>query len=125
MDFTLTHVFEELKKREPIFHHPEFGMTRLDLENMTDESFYEIGALGRRYEREEVINTTMERFQNNYFKNDIWQAKDFHCLAIASNNYLFTYTLIQDAQRITRRATIWRYVEGYWKIVYHQGTIIQ
>jgi hypothetical protein len=28
--------FEELRRREPIFHHPEFGTTRRDYENMMD-----------------------------------------------------------------------------------------
>ncbi|HEX4029604.1 MAG TPA: hypothetical protein VHX20_04530 [Terracidiphilus sp.] len=38
--------------------------------------------------------------------------------------YLLTYTLLQDATRLTRRATIWQRTAG-WKIVYHQGTIVQ
>ena len=34
-------VLEELKKREPIFHHPEFGATRADFENMTVDDLIE------------------------------------------------------------------------------------
>ena len=45
----LVAVLEELKLREPIFHHPEFGTTRRDYENMTDLQFWEVGASGRRY----------------------------------------------------------------------------
>jgi len=37
---------------------------------------------------------------------------------------LLTYTLAQGA-RITRRATIWRRCGSDWKIVYHQGTIVE
>src|SRR5665213_635146 len=47
-------VLEELKLREPIFHHPEFGTTRQDYEAMTDPQFWEVGASGRRYSREFV-----------------------------------------------------------------------
>jgi hypothetical protein len=32
---------------------------------------------------------------------------------------------LAEGERITRRATIWRrHVDG-WKIVYHQGTIVE
>ena len=45
-------------------------------------------------------------------------------MEIANNNYLFTYTLLQEqGKRISRRATIWRYVNGQRKVVYHQGTL--
>jgi hypothetical protein len=38
---------------------------------------------------------------------------------------LLTYTLLQNKQRLTRRATIWQRTAEGWKIVYHQGTIVQ
>lgn len=55
---------------------------------------------------------------------DIWETKDFELTKMASDNYLLTYVLIQDKTRHTRRSTIWRKVNGQWKILYHQGTII-
>lgn len=45
-------VLNELIEREPIFHHPKFGRTQQDFENMTDANFWEVGASGRRYSRE-------------------------------------------------------------------------
>ena len=115
-------VLKELMRREPIFHHPEFGTTRLDFEKMTEVTFWEVGASGRRYSREYILDVLEERFRNP--AEDIWETKDFHCLEIARDNYLITYTLIQGA-RITRRATIWRRSEFGWKIVYHQGTVVE
>ncbi len=56
-------------------------------------------------------------------KLQYWETKDFHCLEISPENYLLTYTLIQDNIRITRRSTIWRRSSAGWKILYHQGTI--
>ena len=38
--------------------------------------------------------------------------------------FSLTYTLIQGA-RVTRRATIWRRTAEGWKIVYHQGTVVE
>lgn len=119
----IIHILEDLKKREPIFHHPELGTTQQDLENMIDERFWEVGASGTYYSRDHVIKTLVQRYQNPNYK-DIWETKDFHCLEIAPNNFLLTYTLFQGT-RVTKRATIWRRTSDGWKIVYHQGTLIQ
>ena len=114
-------VLEELKRREPIFHRPELGTTRADFENMTDPSFWEVGASGRRYSREFILDTLEDRVLKGY--EDIWETLDFHCLEVASENYLVTYTLLQGA-RVTRRATLWRRTSSGWKILYHQGTVV-
>lgn len=120
-DPNLLQILEELIKREPIFHRPEYGITRSDFENMTEPSFWEVGASGKKYSREYVLDTLEKRFKEGY--EDDWETKDFHCLEISANNYLITYTLIQKS-RITRRATIWRRYGAQWKIVYHQGTMV-
>ena len=115
-------IIEELKRREPIFHRPEFGTTRADFEDMMDVAFCEVGASGRRYTREYVLDELEKRQANP--AEDPWQTRDFHCLEIAIDNYLLTYTLIQGA-RVTRRSTVWRRTPGGWKIVFHQGTIVE
>lgn len=120
---TLIAVMEELIEREPIFHRLEFGTSRSDLENMTDDEFWEVGASGQIYNREYVIETLLERYKNPSV--DIWETKDFHCIEVAPDNYLLTYTLIQNNERVTRRATLWQKCNDSWKIIYHQGTIVQ
>jgi hypothetical protein len=114
-------VLEELKRREPIFHRPELGTTRDDYENMTDPTFWEVGASGRRYSREFILDTLENRALQGY--EDIWETLDFHCLEVAPDTYLVTYTLLQGA-RVTRRATLWRRMSSGWKILYHQGTVV-
>ena len=115
-------VLKELTQREPIFHRPEFGTTRADFESMTEPEFWEVGASGRRYSREYVLDELEKR--NAEQAEDAWQTRDFHCLEIAADNYLLTYTLIQGT-RVTRRSTIWRRTARGWKILYHQGTIVE
>jgi hypothetical protein len=39
--------------------------------------------------------------------------------------YPLTYTLLQQSERKTRRSTIWQRTPDGWKIVFHQGTIVQ
>ena len=109
-------VLEELRRREPIFHRPELGS---DFAAMTDLEFWEVGASGRRYSREFILETLEERLRRG--ETGIWEAQDFHCQEIAADNYLVTYTLLHDA-RVTRRATLWRRSMSGWKILYHQGT---
>lgn len=115
-------VLEELRRREPVFHRPEYARTRAEVEAMTVEEFWEIGASGRRYSREFVLETLAARFENAV--EDEWQTRDFHCRELARDLYLLTYTLLQG-ERLTRRATIWQRQASGWKILFHQGTIVQ
>lgn len=123
MDTTLTRVLTELESREPIFHRPEFGTTRADFERMTVEDFWEVGASGRRYSREVVLDELEKRFSAP--REDVWEAKGFCCQRLAEDVFLLTYTLIQDRVRVTRRATIWQRTAVGWKIVNHQGTVVE
>ena len=115
-------VLEELKLREPIFHHPEFGTTRKDYEAMTHPDFWEVGASGRRYSREFVLDTLETRAPDP--EESKWLTREFQCREIAADNYLITYILHQG-KRITRRATLWRKTAAGWKALYHQGTIVE
>ncbi|NDJ26164.1 DUF4440 domain-containing protein [Nostoc sp. B(2019)] len=121
-DPTEHHVFNELRQREPIFHRPELGTTRADFEQMTEKTFWEVGASGRRYSRQYVLDELEKRYACP--APDAWEIRDFHCQEIAADNYLVTYTLIQGT-RITQRSTIWRRTPQGWKIVYHQGTVVE
>ena len=116
-------VLDELIRREPIFHRPELGTTRADFESMTVSDFWEVGASGRRYRRELVLAELEKRYAGPY--SDEWEAIGFHCRKLADDVYLLIYTLIQDKRRKTRRSTIWQRTPEGWKIVYHQGTIVQ
>ena len=122
-DPKLASVLAELEQREPIFHRPEFGTSRRDFEAMTDANFWEVGASGRRYSREYVIDALVERYSVPH--DDVWETSGFHCIELAPHTYLLTYTLVQDRVRVTRRATIWRKVQDGWTILYHQGTVVE
>jgi hypothetical protein len=122
-DPELTDILAELVSREPIFHRPELGATRTDFENMTAADFWEVGASGRRYGRAYVLDQLEKRHAVPHV--DMWETTDFHCRRLADDVYLLTYTLLQNNERRTRRSTLWqRTLEG-WKIVFHQGTIVQ
>jgi hypothetical protein len=122
----LAQVLAELSSREPIFHRPEHGAvtgaTREDFARMISEDFWEVGASGRRYSRDFVLDELEKRFALQH--EDVWETKDFVCRRLAEDVYLLTYTLVQDRMRVTRRATIWRRTAEGWKVEYHQGTVV-
>jgi hypothetical protein len=96
-------VLHELMQREPLFHRPEFGTTRKDFEKMTAPTLWEVGASGRRYSRQYVLDTLEKKYENPTER--VWEIRGFHCLEIATDNFLATYTLVQG-ERVTRRSTI-------------------
>jgi hypothetical protein len=90
---------------------------------MMAEEFCEVGASGRCYSRQYVLDALEERHSAPH--EDIWETSDFGCTKPGHDTFLVTYTLLQDKQRLTRRSTIWRKTAHGWKIVFHQGTIVQ
>jgi hypothetical protein len=119
----LADVLAELSRLEPIFHWPPKDMSRAALEKMTVDDFWETGASGRRFAREFVFNVLEERKTKP--EPDVWETSEFYCRKLADDVYLLTYTLLQGRTRLTRRATIWQRATDGWKIVYHQGTVVQ
>lgn len=122
-DPALNDVLHELIDREPIFHRPEHGTTRVDFEDMMAEDFWEVGASGLRYSREFVLEE-LDRRREYPLRHDRWVTSDFYCRELGPGIYLLTYTLLQG-ERKTRRATIWQRAGSGWKIVFHQGTICE
>ena len=56
IDPELLPVFEELRRREPIFHTLEFGATLAEFERAMAPSYWEVGASGQRYSREFILH---------------------------------------------------------------------
>jgi hypothetical protein len=129
----LASVLHELMEREPIFHRPEHGATqgkgRADFERMTAPDFWETGASGRRYSRAFVFDELDRRYSGTGRREDPWETRDFWCRKLGAEFFLLTYTLIQKPEqgppRTTRRMTIWERTGDGWRIVYHQGTIVE
>jgi hypothetical protein len=121
-DPSLDTVLSELIRREPIFHRPEFGTTRADFDRLMAPDYWEIGASGRRYQRDWILEELDRRYSGPY--EDVWETTDFEGRRLSADVYLLTYTLLQDNSRLTRRATIWQQTTDGWQILYHQGTVV-
>jgi hypothetical protein len=118
---SMRELLNELRAREPIFHRREFGTSRDELLAMTDEDFWEIGASGKVYTRQFVIENLLERYKLP--EPHDWPCEDFSIREIAENVYQLSYILIEPDRR-TRRTTLWKRTSDGWKIVFHQGTVM-
>lgn len=123
IDPELLPILEELRRREPIFHNPVFGMTTAEFERSTAPDYWEVGASGRRYSREFILTELTKSVPYIDAAMAGWQTTDFGLRRLGPDTYLLTYTLDQAGRR-TRRSTIWQSSETGWRILYHQGTII-
>lgn len=112
----------ELVAREPIFHQPELGTTREAYLAQTAEDFWEVGASGRVYGRGGVVEGLVRR--GKVPGDEHWKLSDAQCRQLGPDTYALTYQLDQGG-RLTRRVTLWRRDPDGWKILYHQGTLIQ
>ncbi|MGH9608423.1 MAG: DUF4440 domain-containing protein [Bryobacteraceae bacterium] len=53
-------VFDDLIRREPIFHTKDFGTSMEDFERATAPDYWEVGASGRRYSRSFILRSLEE-----------------------------------------------------------------
>ena len=91
-------LLQELRQREPAFHQAELCATLAQLERCTDPHFWEVGASGTGYSRETVIAIVEERFR--------------------------TQAEVDTSEWMSRRMSVWGRVEGEWRILYHEGTLV-
>lgn len=119
----LDRVLAELRPMEPIFHTRAFGLTAAERERRIAPDYWEVGASGRRYNRDFIMKTLAETPPMDADQAG-WKSWDFGLRQLGpAPMYLLTYTLDQ-AGRITRRATVWHNAGESWRILYHQGTVV-
>jgi hypothetical protein len=120
-DSDLLPILYELLPLEPIFHTREFGLTGPDFETRMAPDYWEVGASGRRYSREFILEFLAKNPPVDAALVG-WKCSDHSVRQLGADTYLFSYTLLQG-ERLTRRSTIWRKSNECWRILYHQGTI--
>ena len=120
----LANAEQELRDREPIFHQESLCSRKEDLEKYTHSDFWEVGASGKVYSRDFVIDTVEKRFREGSEEDTSkWVVSDFVCRQLGESIYMVTYQLNQNG-RLSRRMTLWKYEGNVWKVFYHQGTLI-
>lgn len=83
-DFDLETILGEIRQREPIIHRRDFATSGDDLEAMTAEDFFEIGASGRIYRRGFVIANLLERYKQP--ERHDWPCRNFSVRRLAETS---------------------------------------
>jgi hypothetical protein len=125
-DPALAPILDELRPLEPIFHTPDFGLEPADFERRTAPDYWEVGASGRRYSRDFILQTLADSPPANAATLR-WRTTG-HALrqlgtTPGAETYLLTYSLRQS-DRLTRRSTLWQRTPTGWQILFHQGTLV-
>jgi len=117
-------VAKELIVREPIFHRTVDGTTRRDWEAMMAADYWEVGASGTVYTRSDVLATLEARYADAAYNPMAGLlVEDFAVRHLEGSTWLARY-LLHQGERLTRRASVWRYDGDRWVLLYHQGTVI-
>lgn len=119
---TIEQATQAIAAREPIFHRPELRTLRADFDVMMAPGFREVGASGRKYTRRDVLDVLEVRHAQP--ADEDFSISDFACQELAASLHLATYELTLG-NRVSRRSTLWRHTDSKWKIVCHQGTLVE
>ena len=99
---------------------PEVRHSPRLVEQLLDSSFREIGASGRLWTRAEMIRALAAEHSGGA---SITQATDFEGMVIGEGLVLLTYLSTQNGRQ-ARRSSLWRFREGTWRVLFHQGTAV-
>ena len=92
------------------------------LSSLIADDFFEIGSSGKIYTKHDVI----EALKNEpAFEGTI---SDFHAVPLTKEIVLVTYRMEEikkspSPSRFSARSSIWKKMNGEWKIIFHQGTV--
>jgi hypothetical protein len=109
---------EQVVELELALLHPDVRRDRQRVEELLDENFREIGASGRQWTRQETVELLAAEQSDEPIA-----VADVQALQLADGVVLLTY--VSDfAGRRARRSSIWRRVDGHWRQLHHQGTLV-
>lgn len=113
-------ILEHLIRLEKSFIQP-VDLTELEINEMIDERFIEVGASGRKYDKRHAVSTLIQRLVAPI--DHSWHIDEPVYTTVGHDLFLFTYLLIQAHKPATRHTTLWQKCENQWKAIYHQGTV--
>jgi hypothetical protein len=112
-----------LKKLEESLWSKEVRFSKEKMNILLDDEFLEIGASGKIYNKRETLNVPLKEI------NAKLPLAEFSVKLLSETIVLINYRSIQYTEgRIKKealRSSIWIKKNNTWKIVFHQGTLVQ
>jgi len=84
------------------------------------DGFREFGASGKITDRAETVTSVTNSTEATDYKID-----EYQIVHLGADHILATYRLQEqrgELVRMTLRSTVWKLVEGKWRMLFHQGT---
>ena len=94
------------------------------ISDILDDEFIEYTSSGREYHYKKG-----DVFQDKNDDRELdWRIYDFKIKQLSEECILATYKVVKndekdESKKYTLRSSIWKYTDGKWKMVFHQGTL--
>jgi hypothetical protein len=107
---------EHLRELEESHIRLEVRRSSEELGKILADDFFEIGSSGYIYNRQDCLEGGVVLTEMTLHNYEIYP--------LASDVVLSTYFIIDKTRnRNTLRSSIWKLIEGKWRLYFHQGTI--
>lgn len=113
---------EHILKLENDLVKSEVRKSAQKLNDLLADDFFEFCSNGKEY-RYKIGDVLQEANDEELF----WQIIDFKIEQLSDDYLLALYKVIKHTEtdenkKYTHRSSIWKYVDGKWKMYFHQGT---
>lgn len=112
---------EQIYDLEDRLLQPEIRESREEISMLLADNFVEFGVSGHIYDKLQVV----EELPHSPVVPEI--IEDFQVEVLASDVVLATYRAVKphesrEEMRNSLRSSIWKFLDGRWQMVFHQGT---
>ncbi|WP_096155326.1 MULTISPECIES: nuclear transport factor 2 family protein [Bacillus] len=107
---------EQIKRLEESHLNIEVRSSTEELDKILSDDFFEIGSSGKKIYKKDCLT--------NGLSLDEMSLHDFEFCPLAPGVVLTTYLVHNKTKnRNTLRSSIWKLIDGKWKLYFHQGTV--
>jgi hypothetical protein len=104
-----------LRELEQQLMRPSVRASPDQVARLLADEFIEFGSSGRVYDKRQIV----ELLQQEQGRAKQPTVADFSARRLAADVILLTYRVVESR---TIRSSIWKFADGEWRMVFHQGT---
>ena len=118
----MNNIKNRIEELENTLLHTDVRKTPELLDDLLSEEFEEIGSIGKTSTREEVVNWLVTKE-----KDAEWALTEFRIRELAPDIILAIYRAKKKGthnsiSKGSIRSSIWKLIDGKWKMIFHQAT---
>jgi hypothetical protein len=115
---------EQIRSLEELLLIPKIRRSPEELEALLADDFLEFGSSGQTYTKQQIIAALQHESEIEF------SLYDFQVRLLAPGVALATFRTVKSGPYLEEpsqslRSSIWRYINGRWKLTFHQGTQTQ